>query len=111
MALLIYLLLIGFNHFNIVEDSQEHITIIFNVFVLCQVFNEINARSIGDDMNVFKGLFENPIFIAIVVFTLGAQYAIVEFGGDFVKTAPLSVDQWIKCFALAACTLPVGNKA
>jgi hypothetical protein len=37
-----------------------------------------------------------------------AQYGIVEFGGDFTKTAPLSLDQWLRTVGLAAVTLPLG---
>ena len=37
-----------------------------------------------------------------------AQYGIVEFGGDFTKTAPLSADQWLRTVGLASVTLPLG---
>lgn len=37
IGLLTYLLLIGAPHFGVHEDSQEHLTIIFNTFVFCQV--------------------------------------------------------------------------
>ena len=37
MGLLVYLLLIGAPHFGVHEDSLEHLTIIFNTFVFCQV--------------------------------------------------------------------------
>lgn len=109
IGVLCYLLLGGAPHFGVAEDSIAHITVIFNTFVFCQVFNEVNARSIGDDMNVFKGLYKNPLFIMIIMFTVAAQYGIVEFGGDFVKTTPLSEDQWWKCILLAALTLPLGG--
>mmetsp|Transcript_14213 Transcript_14213/g.23654 ORF Transcript_14213/g.23654 Transcript_14213/m.23654 type:complete len:1068 (-) Transcript_14213:64-3267(-) len=109
MGLLCYLLLIGAPHFGVVEGSKEHITVIFNTFVYCQVFNEINARSIGDDMNVFKGLANSPLFVAILVVTVVAQYGIVEFGGDFVRTASLTADQWYKCVLLGALSLPLGG--
>ena len=37
MGLLVYLLLVGAPHFGVKEDSLEHLTIIFNTFVFCQV--------------------------------------------------------------------------
>ena len=73
------------------------------------MFNEINARSIGDEMNVFHGLFSNVMFIAIIIFTVVAQYFIVEYGGDFVRVVPLDNEQWIKCILLGALSLPVGG--
>lgn len=109
MLLLTYLLLIGADHFGTVNESKQHITIVFNTFVFCQVFNEINARSIGNEMNIFKGIVKNPLFIVIILFTVAAQYIIVQHGGDFVKTAPLNPDQWLKCIALGALSLPLGG--
>lgn len=108
LGVLLYLLELAPAHFNVIAHSTQHLTIVFNAFVFCQVFNEINARSIGNDPNVFRGLAQNPLFIAILMFTVVAQYFIVEFGGDFVKTAPLTQDQWLKCISLGALSLPVG---
>lgn len=88
---------------------KEHFSIIFNTFVFAQVFNELNARSIGNEMNVLKGLSKNPIFVAIIAFTVTAQYILVQYGGDFVKTSPLSPDQWYKCILLGALSLPLGG--
>jgi len=109
MGILCYLLMFGAPHFGVVENSTEHLTIIFNTFVFCQVFNELNARSIGDEMNIFKGLHQSPLFIGIILFTVVAQYGIVEFGGDFVRTVHLDQEQWIKCVLLGALSLPVGG--
>ena len=104
-----YLLLAGAEDFGVQIGSRVHTTIVFTTFVFCQIFNEFNARSIGDDLNIFRGLFRNPIFIAIIIFTCGAQYCLVQYGGDFVKTAPLLEHQWIKCIKLASLTFPVGG--
>jgi magnesium-transporting ATPase (P-type) len=109
MVLLAYLLFLGAGDFGCVEGSRTHVTIIFNTFVFCQVFNEINARSIGDEVNVFKGLFHNPVFLQIIAFTVCAQYGLVEYGGDFVKTVGLSHEQWIKCAILGSLSLPLGE--
>ncbi|CAN0162222.1 unnamed protein product, partial [Laminaria digitata] len=48
-------------------------SILFNVFVFCQIFNEFNARSIFDDWNAFKGISKNPLFFAIILITTGLQ--------------------------------------
>jgi hypothetical protein len=49
--------------------------------VATQVFNEFNARSIGDDANIFRGLARNPWFQCIIVFTVIVQYLIVQVRG------------------------------
>lgn len=52
---------------------SEHYTIVFNTFVLMQIFNELNARKIHGERNVFEGVFNNPIFCSIVLGTLIIQ--------------------------------------
>lgn len=51
----------------------QHFTIIFNAFVMMTLFNEINARKIHGQRNVFAGLFTNPIFYTIWIFTFVSQ--------------------------------------
>ncbi|XP_070791269.1 plasma membrane calcium-transporting ATPase 3 isoform X12 [Pituophis catenifer annectens] len=55
------------------SPPSEHYTIIFNIFVMMQLFNEINARKIHGERNVFDGIFSNPIFCSIVLGTFGIQ--------------------------------------
>ena len=88
--------------------SYTHTTIIFNAFVFCQLFNEFNARSLFDDSNVFRGLCNNPIFIAVIIMTVFCQYFIVTFGGDFTRTSPLNPYQWAMTILFALGTFPVG---
>ncbi|KAJ8762495.1 hypothetical protein K2173_007934 [Erythroxylum novogranatense] len=44
-------------------------TFIFNTFVLCQVFNEFNARKL-EKKNIFKGIHKNRLFVGIVGMTI-----------------------------------------
>ncbi|XP_069320567.1 plasma membrane calcium-transporting ATPase 3 isoform X11 [Eulemur rufifrons] len=55
------------------SPPSEHYTIIFNTFVMMQLFNEINARKIHGERNVFDGIFSNPIFCTIVLGTFAIQ--------------------------------------
>ncbi|KAL5974111.1 hypothetical protein ACLOJK_030774 [Asimina triloba] len=57
-------------------DHAENVknTIIFNTFVLCQVFNEFNARK-PDELNVFSGVTRNHLFMGIVALTVILQLA------------------------------------
>ncbi|XP_041955243.1 plasma membrane calcium-transporting ATPase 3-like isoform X1 [Alosa sapidissima] len=79
------------------SPPSEHYTIIFNTFVLMQLFNEINARKIHGERNVFDGMFSNPIFCSIVFGTFGIQIVIVQWGGKPFSCAPLNVEQWLWC--------------
>lgn len=59
---------------------SEHYTIVFNTFVMMQLFNEINARKIHGERNVFEGIFNNLIFCTIVFGTFIIQ---VKYTGGF----------------------------
>uniref|UniRef100_A0A671YGW1 Calcium-transporting ATPase n=1 Tax=Sparus aurata TaxID=8175 RepID=A0A671YGW1_SPAAU len=76
---------------------SEHYTIVFNTFVLMQIFNELNARKIHGERNVFEGVFNNPIFCSIVFGTLLIQIVIVQFGGKPFSCVRLSPEQWLWC--------------
>ncbi|XP_061665432.1 plasma membrane calcium-transporting ATPase 3b isoform X5 [Syngnathoides biaculeatus] len=81
LVIIFTLLFIGERMFNIDSGRNaplhsppsEHYTIIFNTFVLMQLFNEINARKIHGERNVFDGIFSNPIFCSIVLGTFAVQ--------------------------------------
>jgi Ca2+-transporting ATPase len=83
-------------------------TIIFNTFIFCQVFNEFNSRSLFNEWNVFKGLHVKHMFTLVILLTVGLQILLVQFGGEFVKTTPLSGQQWLITVLLGAVGLPVG---
>jgi Ca2+ transporting ATPase len=50
---------------------SQHFTMIFNTFVLMTLFNEINARKLHEERNIFKGCF--PKFFIIWIFSLILQ--------------------------------------
>ncbi|KAJ8249622.1 hypothetical protein COCON_G00228380 [Conger conger] len=79
---------------------SEHYTIVFNTFVMMQLFNEINARKIHGERNVFEGIFNNPIFCSIVFGTFVIQVVIVQFGGKPFSCVGLSVEHWLWCVFL-----------
>ncbi|XP_076152593.1 plasma membrane calcium-transporting ATPase 1 isoform X1 [Alosa pseudoharengus] len=79
---------------------SEHYTIVFNTFVMMQLFNEINARKIHGERNVFDGIFNNLIFCSIVFGTFLIQIVIVQFGGKPFSCVGLTIDQWLWCVFL-----------
>ncbi|XP_032378790.1 plasma membrane calcium-transporting ATPase 1 [Etheostoma spectabile] len=89
--------------------SSEHYTMVFNTFVLMQIFNELNARKIHGERNVFEGVFNNPIFCSIVLGTFIIQIVIVQFGGKPFSCVQLSIDQWLWCVFLGLGSLLWGQ--
>nr|XP_057911646.1 plasma membrane calcium-transporting ATPase 1-like isoform X2 [Doryrhamphus excisus] len=79
------------------SPPSEHYTIVFNVFVMMQLFNEINARKIHGERNVFEGVYRNPIFCSVVLGTFALQIIIVQFGGKPFSCTALTIDQWLWC--------------
>ncbi|KAL5231453.1 hypothetical protein ABZP36_030229 [Zizania latifolia] len=79
-------------------------TLIFNSFVFCQVFNEINSREM-ENINVFRGIFKNWIFVGILASTVVFQVTIVEFLGTLANTVPLSWDLWLLSIILGSISM------
>uniref|UniRef100_A0A8C6Z9W5 Calcium-transporting ATPase n=1 Tax=Nothoprocta perdicaria TaxID=30464 RepID=A0A8C6Z9W5_NOTPE len=88
---------------------SEHYTIVFNTFVMMQLFNEINARKIHGERNVFEGIFNNAIFCTIVLGTFVVQIIIVQFGGKPFSCSELSIEQWLWSIFLGMGTLLWGQ--
>ncbi|KAL1222633.1 putative calcium-transporting ATPase 13, plasma membrane-type [Cardamine amara subsp. amara] len=105
ISVLLLLQFRGRSIFDVTERVKN--TLIFNTFVLCQVFNEFNARSL-EKKNVFKGLHKNRLFIGIIVVTVVLQVVMVEFLKRFADTERLNWGQWGVCVAIAAASWPIG---
>jgi Ca2+ transporting ATPase len=96
---------------HVVEDRGEnstHYTIIFNTFVWMQLFNEINARNLHGETNIFKGLFKNPIFCGILIATSGLQCIMVELGGKAMHVHDNGLDgkYWALSLGIGLFSLP-----
>ncbi|CAK4177268.1 unnamed protein product [Aphanomyces euteiches] len=90
------------------NPPSQHFTIVFNTFVFLQLFNELNARKIHDEMNVFQGLWGNHMFLGISIFQVGAQAIICQLGGRAFGCKMLTTAQFFICVGLGALSLPVG---
>jgi magnesium-transporting ATPase (P-type) len=108
LALLVFLLNMGPAMFDCEDGSTHHFTILFNAFVFCQVFNEFNAREIGDVFDPLRSMSESPMFLMVIAFTVIAQWCIIEYGGDFLQTYPLTFEEWRITAGLGAVSIPLG---
>ena len=68
--------------------GSRHMTVVFDTFVIMQVFNFVNARQLEDRFNIFHRLHKSPMFIAIVVLILGLQILL-----GMVGNRPLNVNR------------------
>jgi Ca2+-transporting ATPase len=98
-----------FGYDTTIEQERVHVyTIIFNTFVMMQLFNELNGRMLLDELNMFKNILKNRFFIIIMIITFGVQVIFVELGGEFTTTVGLKYYEWFICIALGLLELPVG---
>ncbi|KAG5559719.1 hypothetical protein RHGRI_009287 [Rhododendron griersonianum] len=81
-------------------------TLIFNAFVFCQIFNEFNARK-PEEINIFKGVTKNFLFMGIVGITILLQVVIVMFLGKFAGTVRLSWKLWLVSIAIGIVSWPL----
>ncbi|KAK7252773.1 hypothetical protein RIF29_36967 [Crotalaria pallida] len=81
-------------------------TLIFNTFVFCQVFNEINSREM-EKIDVFKGILDNYVFASVISVTVIFQIIIVEYLGTFANTTPLSLVQWFFSLLVGFLGMPI----
>ncbi len=120
MAVLIVLIYYGDVIFGVPSDRElehfvwndvngYHFTILFQCFVLMNVFNSVNCRKIKrTDWNVFQGILGNWLYIFIQSMTLIVQYLLIQFAGRFMRVHPLSLSQHFWCLVIALFSLVIG---
>ncbi|GAY44634.1 hypothetical protein CUMW_083410 [Citrus unshiu] len=105
VAILLTLQFKGRSILGVKESVKD--TMIFNTFVLCQIFNEFNERKL-EKKNIFKGIHKNKLFLAIIGITIALQLVMVEFLKKFADTERLNWGQWAACIGIAAMSWPIG---
>jgi len=60
------------------DHKLKHLTMVFNTFVMLQLFNEINCRKVGRrDFNVFESITHNIYFVIVVAGTFAIQVLLI----------------------------------
>ncbi len=76
------------------EGATIHHTLVFNTFVMMQLFNQLNARQISDSVNILDNLENETLFQWIVCSEFALQYLIVQYGGIITSTISLNLEEW-----------------
>ncbi|KAI9320016.1 PMCA-type calcium-translocating P-type ATPase [Dichotomocladium elegans] len=96
---------------NVLEFPTESTllqTVVFNTFVFCQIFNELNCRRIDSKLNIFTNIWANKFFIVIFIICVAGQALIVNFGGAAFQVTPIDGIHWVISVVLGALSLPIG---
>lgn len=92
---------------GIVDDYE--LSKFFTWFVMLQFWNLFNARCLGQNHTAFSGIWENRGFITIAIGIFVGQVLMVQFGGEFFRTVPLSLGDWGCIVVLSSIVLWVGE--
>ena len=106
LAVLLYLLF-RFNSDGVM--SVRELSIFFTFFVMLQFWNLFNARCLGSNNSAFSNLGGNRSFLMIAAIILLLQIVIVQFGGEFFRTEPLTFKEWIMIIASTSLVLIAGE--
>ena len=108
LVVLFWVLFDGPNHFDFEKKTEKHYTMVFNTFVFLQVFNEVNARQVTQDKNVFNHIIDNHIMHVVTLVIVGFQYLLVEHFGAFSHCVPQDYKMWLVAIALGSLSIPWG---
>ncbi|CCW66201.1 unnamed protein product [Phytomonas sp. Hart1] len=86
----------------------QHSTIMFNTFIWMQIFNFLNSRLIRPNEAFLGNWRSSQTLICIMIGVSCLQVLIVQYGGEFFNTVPLSAAQWMICVFLGMQSLTVG---
>ena len=103
--------LLGMNATDDVGRIGEDIllrALIFNLYVWCQLFNQVNCRSLNRDLNFFKGLHRNYWFLGIILIEVSFQVLISYKGGAAFSVTPMQGREWAITIIGGIISWPVG---
>ncbi len=97
---------VAFDHFVNINGASTHLTIVFNVFVIYTLFNQINCRVINDSFNIFIRIHKNFFFPLITICELSLQVILMQFGKEAFKVTErgLTWAQWGICIGFSSLT-------
>ncbi|HVK11627.1 MAG TPA: calcium-translocating P-type ATPase, PMCA-type [Gemmataceae bacterium] len=81
------------------ELTLYQVALFFTVYVLFQVWNAINCRSLTPDQSGLKGVLQNTTFLGIMAAILIGQFVIVTVGGRLFEVQPLGPLEWLLILA------------
>ncbi|KAK2053109.1 calcium-translocating P-type ATPase [Colletotrichum caudatum] len=90
-------------------DREALQTMVFNVYVWMQFFNQHNCRRVDNRLNIwYQGVLRNPWFLGVQCATVAGQMVIIWKGGQAFDTRPLSGPQWAWSMLFGVLVIPLG---
>ena len=97
---------LAYSEYYNLNANSAHMTIVFNVFVIYTLFNQINCRVIDDSFHIFVRIRKNNLFPIITLSELALQIIIVQTGAGVFKCTErgLTSGQWFICLGFSLLT-------
>ena len=90
-------------------DDVYELSMFFTLFVMIQFWNLFNVRAMGTGRSALSHLGRNMSFVYIALLILVLQIVIVTFGGEFFRTVPLSLRDWLIVAGGSSLVLIIGE--
>ena len=90
--------------FRFSSDNRYLLTGFFCLFMFISVFNSFNARTVN--LNVFRNLFKNKVFLFIISFIVIVQIIIIYCGGNLFRTFGLTMGEFLFVVFLSLLVIP-----
>lgn len=94
-----------------VEEGVQHheLTLFFTTFVMIQVWNLFNAKTLGSSHSAFRYLWRNRGLLIVLVMIIVGQWLIVEYGGEMFRTDGMNWKEWAAVIGLTSIVMWVGE--
>ncbi|ROT42589.1 plasma membrane calcium-transporting ATPase [Sodiomyces alkalinus F11] len=90
-------------------ERKQLQTMVFNIYVWMQFFNQHNCRRVDNKINIwYQGVLRNPWFLGVQCVTLAGQMVIIWLAGAVFDTEPLNAAQWGWSMLFGALVIPLG---
>lgn len=86
-------------------NNEYLMSAFFGLFIFIGIFNSFNART--SSINIFSNLFQNKIFLIVIMFIAIVQILLIYFGGTLFRTVGLSFLEFNFMLLLSLTVIPV----
>ena len=89
--------------------QRHELTLFFTTFVMIQVWNLFNAKTLGSNHSAFRYIYRNQGLLIVLVMIMIGQWLIVEYGGEMFRTDGMNWREWLKIIASTSVVMWIGE--
>lgn len=89
--------------------QRHELTLFFTTFVMIQVWNLFNAKTLGSNHSAFRYIYRNQGLLIVLVMIMIGQWLIVEYGGEMFRTDGMNWREWLYIIASTSVVMWIGE--